>query len=372
MILYLPIQPRILITRADRIGDLVLSTSIFPEIRKKYPKAFLACLTFVENREIVEGNPYLDQTILYDKKGREKSLWGQILFAQKMAGMKFDVVIHLHATNRMHVMTWLAGIPVRIGWSRRAAWALTHSFFDIKKEGEKHEAEYNFELLKPLRVAVPSKLETYFPVSDKAKKSLEGLLQHLGIPSDLPWVVLSPGASCASKRWPAERFGYAAEQLQKKIPAVFLVIGSRQDRKLAKKIQANSSAPIFDLTGRLSLGMLGILFQKAALLISNDSGPVHIASAVHTPVISIFGRNQRGLSPTRWRPLGDHSKFIWKNIGCDPCLAHECQINFLCLEVISVQEVVEEAEKIVERAFPHSLGGGEPRLKHSGMTQGPP
>src|SRR3989338_3002193 len=116
---------RIIFTRTDRIGDLVLSTPVFKPVREKFPDAWIACLTFCENRELVEGNPYLDEVILYDKKGSEHGVWGNWLFAGKIRAKKFDVVIHLHSTNRMHWMGWLAGIPCRIGWKRKSAWTLT-------------------------------------------------------------------------------------------------------------------------------------------------------------------------------------------------------------------------------------------------------
>ncbi len=339
-------RPRILITRADRIGDLVLSTAVFPAVRKKFPKAWMACMTFMEHREILEGNPYLDEVILYDKKGSENSLWGNFKFSRRLKEKKFDIVIHLHATNRMHQLSWLAGIPVRIGWDRRSAWALTRVYPDIKKQGLKHEAEYNFDLLEALGIACPKPLETYFPISERAQLSLEKLLQHLEIPQDRPWILLSPGASCPSKRWPAERFGYFADAYHEKSPALFLGIGTAQDQPLMEKIRETIHAPFYDLSGRLNLGMLGAVLKRSALMVSNDSGPVHIASALGTPVISIFGRRQPGLSPRRWRPLGENAAFLWKDTGCDPCLAHDCQIHFLCLDLVSVQDVFAEAEKL--------------------------
>jgi len=115
---------------------------------------------------------------------------------------------------------------------------------------------------------------------------------------------------------------------------------------------------IYDLSGRLSLGMLASLLKKSALLISNDSGPVHMASAAGTPSVAIFGRNQPGLSPTRWRPLDPRSRVVWKNIGCDPCLAHRCEIHFLCLDVISVEDVFREAAGILAEG--HPLGSANP------------
>lgn len=344
---------RILITRADRLGDLVLSTPVFDALRRKYPNAWIACLAFLENREIVEGNPFLDEVILYDKHGSEKSFWGNLRFAGRLRQKKFDLVIHLHATNRMHGVGFLAGIPTRLGWNRRAEHFLTRPLPYFKKEGLKHEAEYNFELLKPLGISIPDQLETFFPLTDRARLSLDELLRQQRISKDLPWVVIHPGAGCVSKVWPAERFAHLMEEMAGRYSVQFFVVGSRDDRKRVEKIRCGTSIGFHDLTGRLSLGMLAHLLKDAALLISNDSGPVHIASAVGTPVIAIFGRRQPGLSPTRWRPLGENSRVLWKDAGCSDCLAHLCQVHFLCLDIISVHDVMHEVESVLS---PHDKG----------------
>jgi heptosyltransferase-2 len=337
-------SPRILITRTDRIGDFVLSTPIFSELRKRFPRGRLACLTFLENRSLVQGNPFLDEVILYDKKGTEKGWWGNLKFALCLRRMKFDVVIHLHATNRMHLVTWLAGIPNRIGWRRKCEWALTHSLEDLKKEGHKHEAEYNFELLKFLDIECPPQLETYFPLLERERISLEELLRQHQIAGDNPWVIINPSASCPSKIWPPEKFGELINRLNAKYRLRFITIGSFRDRKINEAVSRFTTTRVHNLSGRLTLPMLGWLLKKSAVLVSNDSGPVHIAAAVGTPVVSVFGRKQPGLSPERWRPLGDHSKVVWKDVGCRVCLAHRCQIHFLCLEAVSAEEVLAQVE----------------------------
>ena len=147
---------RILITRTDRLGDLVLSTPVFQALREKFPQSYLACLTFLENRAVVEGNPFLNEVLLYDKKGGEKTWIGNYFFARRLAKKRFDVVLHLHPTNRMHWVSWMAGIPIRIGYQKKSAWTLTHSVPDRKGEGQIHESEYNFDLLKFLAVEFES------------------------------------------------------------------------------------------------------------------------------------------------------------------------------------------------------------------------
>ena len=335
---------RILVTRTDRIGDLVLTTPVFEALRRKFPEAHLACLTFLENREIIEGNPHLNEIILYDKKGSERSWLGNLVFSRQLAGKRFDAVIHFHPTNRMHWVSWLAGIPVRIGYRKKNAWTLTHSIEDKKSEGLKHESEYSFDLLKFLGVEPPTKIQPYFPLKERDQTSLHFFLKHFGLNGKTPYAVLNPSASCPSKIWHADRFAALSDYLQEKRGFKVVLIDSPGDRIFSEKVKRSATHPVIDLTGKLSLGMAGWLLKEARILISNDSGPVHIAQAVGTPVISIFGRKLPGLSPKRWGPLGERARVVHKEVACPICLAHDCQINFLCLDVISVEDVLKEAE----------------------------
>jgi len=336
-------RSRILVTRTDRIGDLVLTTPLFKILREKFPKSHLAALVFLEHREIVEVYPYLDEVILYDKKGSERGLLGQWHFSRKLRSKKFDAVIHAHGTNRMHLAAWLAGIPVRIGYARRAPWTLTRVHPYNKKKGLKQEAEYLLELLESLGVTQPLSVEPFFPVTDRAKRSLENSLLFHKVPRDLPWIVLNPSASDVTKMWPAERFAELVTRIQQEYPGVFLAIGTSQDKKIVEILKKNTKAPVYDLSGKLSLGMLGALLKKAALLVSNDSGPVHIASAVGTKVVSIFGRYEPGLGPQRWRPLGKHSRVVAKDVSSIP----EDKRKFTYIHEITVEEVYEAVRSLV-------------------------
>ena len=337
---------RILVTRTDRLGDLVLSTPVFQALRERFPEAHIACLTFLENHPVVEGNPYLDEVILYDKKGNERGWAGNLRFAELLARKRFDVAIHLHPTHRMHLVGWLAGIPVRIGYKKKSAWALTHSLEDRKAEGAKHEAEYNFDLLKFLGVSPPQKIETHFPLKEKDLLSLQLLARNLEFDLEAPFIVLNPSASCPSKIWAADRFARLADLLHDRYGFEVALIGARSDRHFAARVQEYAENSLKDFSARLSLGMLGWFLKKAKLLISNDSGPVHVARALQTPVISIFGRKLPGLSPRRWGPLGEGGRVVHKEVDCVVCLAHRCQINFLCLDAIAVEVILKEVEAL--------------------------
>ncbi len=337
MSLKIPEDPRILVTRTDRIGDLMLTTPVFKALREKFPRAWIAALVFLEHREIVQGNPFLDEVILYDKKGSEQNVWGQCRFAGKLRRKKFDLVIHCHGTNRIHLAGWLAGIPVRIGYARRAPWALTHVHPYNKKEGQKSEAEYLFELLEPLGVPAPLKPETYFPVTRRAVSSLENFIFHHRIPEDRPWIVLCPSASDPTRVWAPEKFGEWVTRRNREHPSVFFAVGTRRDRGVVERLRKSTRVPVVDLSGKMTLGMLGALLKRSSVLISSDTGPSHIASAVGTPVVVIFGRYEPGLGPRRWQPLGDRVRVVVRDVSGVPAE----QRKFSYFDEITVDQVSE-------------------------------
>ena len=335
---------RILVTRTDRIGDVVLSTPVLEALRSRFPLATLAMMVGPATRELVEGNPNLDEVIVYDKSGEEKSWLGTWRFARSLREKKFDIAIHLHPTNRVHWVSFLAGIPVRLGYRYKNFRLLTHAMAHLKQEGKKHEAEYNFDLLKPLGIEAPTEIALHVPLNETSYEELNQIKNEAGLNGN-SFVAMNPGASCPSKMWPASRFAELADTLSEKYGLTVVLIGGEKEKLLSAQMMRWMKTQPVDLSGRLSLSQTAWLLKEAELLISNDSGPVHIASAVGTPVISIFGRKQPGLGPKRWGPIGSPSTVIHKDVGCTVCAAHLCSFSFLCLDAISVEEVLEAIEK---------------------------
>lgn len=332
---------RILVTRIDRIGDVVLTTPALEALRRAYPEAWIAVLVRKQTRELVEGNPFVNEVIAYDKEDAEGNWLGAAAFSVRLRRKRFDTAIHFHATARVHWLSWLAGIPVRIGFRRKAPWLLTHAVEERKREGLRSEASYNFDLLRVLNLTEPDRMELFFPLREEDRARWDSLAREAGLdPAAEPYAVLNPSASCPSKIWPADRFAEVADFLweQYRLPSV--LIGAGEDRAHSVRVRESARHPALDLTGKLSLGTLGHCLKKAQILISNDSGPAHIAAAVGTPVLSIFGRNESGLSARRWAPLGPKSRWIQKDVGCYFCLAHDCRIGFLCLRALPSEEVI--------------------------------
>ena len=338
---------RILITRTDRMGDAVLSLPAIKAARKAFSKAYIAVMVQPRIDGLLKGNPDIDEVIVYDKNKKHKGIAGNIGFIRELGTKKFDTALILHTTKRVNLICFLAGIPKRIGYARgKADFLLTDKIVYTKKTGEKHEAEYSLDILKYLGAETEFSNPVIYVQEDDEKKAGE-LLKNLGIGAGEKFAILHPGASCVSKMWPLERFAKTGDILIRDLKIKVMINLAPDQATLGEKVRGMmKNNPIF-LCEPATLGELAALFKKASLVISNDSGPVHVAAGVGTPVISIFGRNQKGLSPVRWRPLGDKAIAIHKDVGCTECLAHDCKKDFLCLKAITAEEVFKEARKLL-------------------------
>lgn len=338
---------RILLVRTDRIGDVALSTPVIKALRTNNPQGYIAMMVSPYAKEILEGNPHLDEIIIYDKDGKHKSLNRSVKFSRNLKKKKFDLAIILHPTNRAHLVTFFAGIPIRIGYNRKLGALLTKRIRHSKQFGEKHEVEYNLDLLKNLGIEAKDK-KPYIPLRRESEEWAQAIFRQEGISPKDKILAIHPGASCPSKVWPADRFARVAEILAEKYALRIVLVAGPKDLRKAEEVLRHIKYPVINLAGRTSISQLASVLKRCSLFISNDSGPVHIASAVGTPVISIFGRNQKGLSPKRWGPVGERDRVLHKEVGCIECLAHNCIKEFACLKAITVDDVVSVADSILQ------------------------
>lgn len=341
---------RILIVRTDRIGDVLLSTPVIKAVRDKYPDAFIAMMVSPYSKDIVNGNPYLDQVITYDKDAEHKGWISSMKFAFWLKKKKFDLAIILHPTNRVHLVTFLSGIPKRIGYDRKLSFLLSDKIKHTKQLGEKHELEYSLDFLKYLNIQITDKA-LFMPIKPESERQVEELLSKEGVSRDDLLIAINPGASCPSKIWPYERFAVVADELIEKYGFKILIISGPKDVQLVDKVTKTMRNKAINLGGKTSISQLASILKRCKLFISNDSGPVHLASALGVPVAVIFGRNQKGLSPKRWGPLGKNNQVLHKEVGCIICLAHNCKKEFECLKSITTNEVLKAANLILETKF---------------------
>ena len=338
----------ILIVRTDRIGDVVLTTPAIQALRETFPSAKISILVTPQTKSIVEGNPYLDEVIVYDAKSKDKGFFGFWYFVFKLMKKHFDLAINYHLKNRTNALIFHACIPCRVGFeNKKMGFYLNRTISDLRVEGIKHESEYCLDLLKDLGIDTAKRYLLCVSVQQDSEQWIKQLFQEHNISLEDRVVAVHPGASCISKRWPPKRFSEVIEQISLKYKAKIILIGSGDNRLIAREVLIGTRAPVIDLTGKTSVSHLISLLKRCCLLISNDSGPVHLAAGVGTPVVSIFGRNQPGLSVMRWRPLGHKDISLHRSVGCKQCLAHNCQIGFRCLDAIKAEDVVDAADRIL-------------------------
>ncbi len=337
---------KILIVRLDRVGDVLLSTPVIKAVREAFPDSYIAFMVRKYTKEIVAGNPYLDEVIAYDKNGRDKGVLGNIRFIRQLGRKKFDIAFVLHPTKRTHLLVSLAGIPETIGYNKKWGALLKTKIDHTKQNGLKHEIDYTLDILRYAGLE-PKDRALFMPVDSASEERVDKIFKENGISKSDLCISLHPGASCVSKIWSAERFAKAALRLVERYKAKIVIVAGDSDKRLGDKVSSLLKGNCLNLSGKTSISDLASVLRRVKLFISNDSGPVHIASAIGTPVIAIFGRSDRGLSPKRWGPTGGRDIVLHKDVGCKVCLAHNCEKGFKCLEAITVDEVLAAAKQIL-------------------------
>lgn len=300
----------ILIVRTDRIGDVVLTTPAIRAVRQHFPSAKISVLIAPLTYELLNGLPFINEILIDDREGVNKSGKGFLKLVQLLKSKKFDLVINYHTKKRINLACYFARIPHRVGYKNKKFGALlNHPVEDRRHLGEKHEAEYCLDLLKEIGVESDD-LTLEVAVNEESSRWMEDFFNLNNIKDNDQIVVIHPAASDPAKQWPKENFIEAMRVMsERKSNLKFLIIGTYTNRPIAQSIARGHPAAI-EMAGLISLGQLVSLLKRADLLISNDSGPVHIASAVGTAVVSIFTRNQPGINPQRWQPLGENSRIV--------------------------------------------------------------
>ena len=334
---------KILVVRTDRMGEALLN---IPAVRalKQNSSAFIVTLVNPVVKELLVGTPEIDQILTFDEEKWNKSIFTKLKLYWQIRKMKFDLAVILNPAKKFHILTYLAGIPRRLGYDRKWGFLLTDKIKDKKFQGQKHEVEYNLDLVRAIGADTEDK-RISIKVEKEDSQFVEDLLLKYGVKDKDLVIAIHPHSSNPAKSWPKENFAGVADELYARFLAKVAIIGGAEERSSAIKLISQAKHPLINLTGKLTLKQLTAFFQRCTLLISNDSGPVHIAAAMCTPTVVIFGRNIPGVSPKRWGPWGNGHIVLHKDPGCNPCLDRNCPYNFKCLTSISPEEVLWAAEK---------------------------
>jgi len=338
---------RILVVRTDRIGDALLSTPVISNLRKAYPDAHLAFLVSSQSREVLEGNPELNEVILDDAGAKDGGLRGMLNQVRLIRKKRFDAAIVLHPSLRLALMLFLAGIPDRIGTGYRAYSLLfNRRVREHRKYAERHELEYNLSLLRPLGIR-PEAVAPRVHLNQKDRDFGEKLLQQYAI-SHVPFAIIHPGSRGSSRDWPLENFAALGDRIQEELGLKVVVTGGKDELVEVEHLLAMMRTKAVSLAGKTTLKQLVALTEQARTFISNSTGPMHVAAASGIPVLAFFPPI-RASSPKRWGPWGKGHVILQPDVPvCKKCKPEKCRFGD-CMARITVEEAFRNTCSVLNR-----------------------
>jgi predicted lipopolysaccharide heptosyltransferase III len=325
---------RILVIKLRYVGDVLLATPVLSRLRESFPKAHLAMLVNPGTEDVVRDHSALDEVLVLERG----NLTRQWRFVRDLRRRHFDLVIDLTDGDRSALLSWLSSAPVRLGYNSEGRWrgVLCTQVVDADRFAM-HTVRYHLKATEALGLTgqPPAPLLTVAP---EARREADRLLRAAGMDGARPFVCLHPGARWWFKAWPAERFATLADLIQTEKATQALFLGGDQERSLESRIADDMKTTFRSLIGKTSLGALAAVLERAALMVSNDNGPMHMAAALHVPVIGLFGPSD----PAIWGPWGDGHRTFYKGLDCRACFHPDCfRGEQNCMRLITLQEVWE-------------------------------
>lgn len=337
---------RILIIQTAFIGDVVLATPLIQSLSKGFPRAELYLITTPKGKEVLDGDPCLANIIPYDKKGHQKGIFHFLKIAEELRRMQFDLAVVPHPSFRSSLLAFLCGIPYRIGFDRNAGAFLFTS--KVEYQLKLHEAKRNLELAYALG-APEGNYPLRIHISDRDREFSRDFISKNGIlPIDL-LIGINPCSVWPTKRWIPERFAQVGDALSNEFKARIILVGGHEDGWLVEKIALLMKTRPILAAGRLTLKQLAGVMEQCQLFVTNDSGPLHLAMAMKTPTIAIFGPTTTNLG---FGPYGESFRVVEKTgLSCRPCGKHggqRCPLkSFDCMKGITSDDVILAARELV-------------------------
>lgn len=325
---------KILVRATNWVGDAVISLPALRALRQRFPNAEISILAKPWVADLYGREPFCDRIIRYTPRGwREKWRAGRDL-----ARERFDCAILLQNAFEAAAVAFLARIPERIGYARDGRSPLLTRAVAVPHPGEipRHERFYYLELLRRAEIidALPHNGCIRLDGADVARQAGIARFQAAGMGATV--IGMSPGAAYGNaKRWLPERFAEAASRVARELGASVAIFGSKNERELCSTIAAAISAPVKNFAGETSLAEFIDLAAACRVYLSNDSGGMHIASALGVPTVAIFGATDDATTG----PAGPLAVVVRAPVECSPCLQRECPIDHRCMTRVSVDRV---------------------------------
>jgi 3-deoxy-D-manno-octulosonic-acid transferase/heptosyltransferase-1 len=349
-------NPSILIIKLSAIGDVVHTLPALNAIRRHYPQAHITWLVEEAAADLVLGHPALDEVLVSRRKtwikGLKSRQWLSHLkalatFIETLRSRRYDILLDFQFSLKGAALIALTRADRKIGFGQGLEHQ-EHSYLVLNERipavsMEIHALERGLLMLNTLGI-VSEPIEYRLPITPEHRRHASQLLSRSELPADQPFAAINPMAKWESKLWIQERFATVADALQKdyRIPVVFT--GAVEDRPYIDAIISRMRTKVPNLAGQTSLLALAALLQKATVMVTTDTGPMHIAAAVETPCVALFG-------PTAsWRtgPYGPGHRVIQARQECQPCFKRRCPLAQTCMGAIGVEQVLGAVEEVIE------------------------
>lgn len=333
-------RQKILLVRTDRLGDVILSTPVATALKKKWAETHVTFLARRYTAEILRCHPHVDEIIEMD--GTE--IAGDFSRLSRVLRQKnFDAAIVLHPRPQLAWALWRSGIAQRIGTGYRwYSFLFNLRVFEHRKNAARHEAEYNLRLLRTLGIT-EAKVEFHFTLAPNDRERINAKLDALG--AGARPIILHPGSGGSARDWPPEYFARLADLLRQQTGLPVILTGAGNEADLINEILQQTTTKPNSLCGRLSFTELAVLCQRAAIFVSNSTGPLHLAVMAGAPVVAFYPPIQ-ACRPERWGPYGRRADVLMsQEAECRRC--REAATNVCdCMRAISVQSAL---QKIFEK-----------------------
>lgn len=347
---------KILLIYLSGIGDTVMVLTCLEHIRSRYPKAHIAFLASSQNYGIVKTNPYTSRVYhLVTTRGAYAFAQSLLAILKQLRTTRYDVILDFEQFLRLSaIICLLSDAKQRFGFAthnqyRHCAYTKATDF-----NASVHTLANFYGLLTLLGISrAPDKLDKVF-VSEQDKQAVQRILDERGITNGSFVIGIHPGSgrTAMSRRWEPGKFSAIADLLVEHYRANVVFTGTTSEKPLIETILAETkyARRCPNLAGRLTLSQLPFLIKQCRAVVTNDTGPLHIAAAMDVPVVALFGPN----TPMRYGPVGNGHHVIYKGLDCSPCIiAHEGIVphcnNNRCMQEISVDEVWRALEFVLSK-----------------------
>jgi len=336
---------KIFVRATNWVGDAIMALPALRAVRAKFADAHIAIVARPYVADIYRGQGVCDELIAYDPRGAERGFGGRERLAERLRAKKFDAALLLQNAFDAAWLAWRAGIPERIGYARDGRGILLTKSIALPKAGEipAHEQFYYLELVRRAGWAerIEGEREISLAVSREASDRAEQKLIEAGVRSrandGVTWrVAIGAGASYGSaKCWLPERFSEVANRLMVESGVEVILFGTVGETAVSNAIVAGMKRPPIDLTGMTPIAELPALLSRCQLFIGNDSGAMHVASAVGLPVVAIFGPTD----PFGTAPVTPKCTIVQERPYCSPCFLRRCPTDHRCMTRVTSESV---------------------------------